>query len=196
MRKLLISFLIGISILGVSCGKSEVKQDTKEETQTEAKEETKEETPVKKEMTATELELELSKQPMTVINTEYLVQSNDYKTLYPDMLSAVIQNNSGTDIKNAVVGLVAWDSNNFPVKIKGSTDFSDGAYFQMVDYGDVNMVNGTTFGKQKGMTIDENCNIAKFKAIVVSYTDFDGNKWTNPYIKDFRRIYEDKKLIE
>ena len=154
-------------------------------------EEIKEET-----MTISELEEALNNQPMKVINTEYLVQSDEYKSLYPDMLSAVIQNNSGTDVKNAIIGFVAWDGNNFPVKIEGSMDFNGGEYFKLVDCGDVNMINGATFGEGMGMELSENNKISKFKAIVVSYTDFDGESWNNPLLDDFKEIYVDKKLVE
>ena len=203
MKKLLISLLIGVSIIGVSCGKEEIKSDNSAEAKQEyVKEESKDEvveTPKveeKKTMTVAELNEAINNQPMKVINTEYIVQDDEFKALYPDMLSAVIQNNSGTDIKNAVVGFVAWDSNNFPVKIEGSFDYNGGNYFTMVDCGDVNMVNGTTFGEGMGMELSENNNISKFKAIVVSYTDFDGNTWNNPLLEDFKELYEDKKLVE
>lgn len=202
MKKLLISILIGTMVLGVSCGKEEIKSNSKVETKQESVKESKEEvietpkTQEKKVMTATELEEALNSQPMKVISTEYVVQSDEYKALYPDMLSSVIQNNSGTDVKNAVVGLVAWDSNNFPVKIKGKFDYNGGSYFTKVDCGDVNMVDGATFGEGMGMEILDDNKIAKFKAIVVSYTDFDGNTWNNPLLEDFKELYEDKKLVE
>ncbi len=203
LKKLLISLLIGISVLGVSCGQEEVKSDSKveikqESVETENEDEVLETAKVeeKKPMTVAELNEALNSQPMKVISTEYIVQHDEYKALYPDMLSAVIQNNSGTDVKNAVVGFVAWDSNNFPVKIEGNFDYNGGSYFKMVDCGDVNMVNGATFGEGMGMELSENNNISKFKAIVVSYTDFDGNTWNNPLLSDFKELYADKKLVE
>lgn len=202
MKKLLIGVLLGVSIIGVSCGKEEPKSNNKVETKQESVEESKDEVvetskvEEKKTMTVSELNEAINNQPMKVINTEYIVQDDEFKALYPDMLSAVIQNNSGTDIKNAIVGFVAWDSNNFPVKIEGSFDYNGGNYFTMVDCGDVNMVNGATFGEGRGMELSENNNISKFKAIVVSYTDFDGNTWNNPLLEDFKELYADKKLVE
>lgn len=205
MKKLLISLLIGISVLGVSCGQDNSKAESEVEIKQESiksDNEDKEvvaETPKieeKKTMTVAELNEALNNQPMTVISTEYVVQHDEFKSLYPDMLSTVIQNNSGTDVKNAIVGLVAWDSNNFPVKIKGKFDYNGGSYFTKVDFGDVNMVNGAMFGENMGMEISEENTIAKFKAIVVSYTDFDGNTWTNPLLNDFKELYENKKLVE
>ncbi|BAK81150.1 hypothetical protein RATSFB_0588 [Candidatus Arthromitus sp. SFB-rat-Yit] len=144
-------------------------------------------------MTSAELDEALNNQPVKIIKTEYI--SQDKKFLQPDLLSAVFQNDSGTDIKNAVLGFVAWDANNFPVKIKSKYDFTDGEYFKRVNCNDVNLVNGTSYGENSGLSID-NDNIAKFKPIVISYTDFDGNTWENPLLEEFKKMYVDKKLVE
>ena len=55
------------------------------------------------EYTKESLDEEISKQPVIVYSTEYLVQDADYKCLYPDLLIANIKNNSGTDVKKAEV---------------------------------------------------------------------------------------------
>lgn len=149
------------------------------------------------EFNAAKLEEEVAKQPLCVTSTEYFVQSTQWKTLYPDMLSAVIKNNSDKDIKNAVIAFVAWDSNNLPVKIEGQYDFNGGDYIVEVNYNDINLVPGASYGDNSGYSL--NCmngdpNIAKFKAIVVSYTTFDGETWKNPLYNKFKDIYEDKKL--
>ena len=149
-------------------------------------------------ISAAELEALLLEQPMYVSRTEYIVQDERYKALYPDMLSAVLYNNSGTNIKNAVVGFVAWDANNFPIKIVGQYDFSGGDYVSLCDFGDVNMIPGSTFGESMGMPIDDDDQkpIATFKAIVYQYTDFDGNVWTNPYYETWCNLYENKMLAQ
>ena len=147
----------------------------------------------KKDMTSAELDEALNNQPVKIIRTEYISQEDQF--LRPDLLSAVFQNDSGVDIKNAVLGYVAWDSNNLPVKIQSQYDFTDGEYFKKVNYSDVNLVNGASYGENGGLSIG-NDNIAKFKAIVVSYTDFDGNTWDNPLLEEFKKLYEDKKLAE
>ena len=56
---------------------------------------------------AEELEASLAGQPVFVSSTKYVVQDERYKSLYPDMLQAVIQNNSEEDIRDAVVAYVA-----------------------------------------------------------------------------------------
>lgn len=147
-------------------------------------------------ITEEELNTELNNQPMIVVSTEYIVQDLEFKALYPDVLNAIIQNKSGTDIKNLVIGFVAWDKNNFPVKIQGQYDYNGGDYYTEVNCSDVNMINNATFGEGGGLMLSENNKISKFKAIVVSYIDFDGNTWNNPLIDDFKALYVDKKLVE
>ena len=104
----------------------------------------------------------IGEQEVRVISTKYIVQDENYKTLYPDVLQAVLANNTAFDIKNAVVAFVAWDNNNLPVKIKGSIDFSDGAYIRKVNYSDINMVPNSTFGDKSGFEIAEECGIKTF----------------------------------
>lgn len=136
---------------------------------------------------------EIEKQEFRVILTKYVEQDAKYKSLYPDMLQAIVQNDTDKDIKNAVVAFVAWDKNNLPVKIKGHMDFSDGAYIKEVDFADINMIPNSTFGEKNGYQIDEKCGIETFKAIVVSYEAFDGTTWSNPLYKDWKKLYEGVK---
>lgn len=149
----------------------------------------------KTKLTADELEAKLAEQPVVVKGTSVLVQSDEYKSLYPDLLSAVIQNNSGIEIKSVTVGFVAWDENNLPVKIAGKYDYGDGMYFQQVAMDDVNLIDGATYGEKSGMGLDDNHTIKTAKAIIISYTDFDGNTWENPLLEDFKAIYENQKLV-
>lgn len=198
LRKILLSICVitSVGIATVSCATNNNKNSTStvstvQNDTTQVQEEPKKEE--KKEMTSAELDEALNNQPVKIIKTEYI--SQDKKFLQPDLLSAVFQNDSGTDIKNAVLGFVAWDANNFPVKIKSEYDFTDGEYFKRVNCNDVNLVNGTSYGENSGLSIG-NDNIAKFKPIVISYTDFDGNTWENPLLEEFKKMYVDKKLVE
>lgn len=152
-------------------------------------------TPEVENLSGSDLEAKLAEQPVYVISTDYLIQSDEYKSLYPDMLNAVIKNVSGTEVKNVVVSFAAWDENYLPVKIIGQFDFDGGKYINDCDLGDVNMVDGSTFGEDMGMSLSEDCdNIKIVKAIVREYTDFDGNKWENPYYDAWTSAYENKKL--
>ena len=141
-------------------------------------------------LTEEDLLAAIEKQEVKVISTQYVVTDEETKLLFPDYMQAVIQNNSSADIKTAVVAFVAWDSNNLPVKIISASDFSDtGAYIREVDYGEVNMAPGSTFGEATGYEVDDDCGIATCKAIVVSYVTSDGQKWENPLYKNWCELY-------
>ena len=141
-----------------------------------------------------ELSAQIEKQDFRVIEAKYTIQDTKYKSLYPDLLQAIISNNTSLDIKSAVIAFVAWDSNGLPVKIKGQFDFSDGAYIRQVSYDDINMIPNSTYGDKVGFELDESNGIALVKAIVVSYEAFDGTKWTNPLYNDWCKLYEGVKI--
>ena len=147
-------------------------------------------------MNVVDFENLLSSQPISIINTEYVVQDDSLKALYPDFLKVSIKNDTDQDIKNAIVSFVAWDENNLPVKIRGQFDFSDSTYVKKVNYSDINLVAGGTFNENSGLALDENSKIKTFKAIVKSYETFDGVVWENPYYDQFCILYEGKKLVE
>lgn len=142
-----------------------------------------------------ELDALLAKQPIYVSKTKYLVQDKEYKALYPDMLQAIVTNNSEDDIKNAVVVFVAWDENNLPVKIRGEFDYS-GDYLKGCNFSDINLVPGKSYGKDGGMSLDTGLNIKKFKAIVREYETFEGKKWTNPYYDAWVSMYGGGKKLK
>ncbi len=145
---------------------------------------------------ASEAELlgQLEQQELKVTETKYTIQDENYKSLYPDLLQAVLKNDTEFDIKNAVIAFVAWDENKLPVKIKGNMDFSDGSYVKLVNYSDINLVPGNTYGSESGFELDEHHTIETFKAIVVSYETFDGTTWDNPLFDDWKKLYEGKKI--
>ena len=197
---LLLAMVMCISL--VACGGQSTNKETSNSTdETETSTTENVETPIKKEkkeakkeLTAEELEAQLSAQELKITSTKYSVQHEQYKALYPDMMQVILQNDTEYDIKNAVIAFVAWDENNLPVKIKGSTDFSDGSYVKQCNYGDINLIPGGTFGDSSGFQVDEACGIKTFKAIVVSYEAFTGEKWDNPLYKDWCKLYEGVKL--
>lgn len=137
----------------------------------------------------------LSTQHVFVESTEYIVQREDSKALFPDILSASIKNNSNFDIKNIVAAFVAWDENNLPVKIRGQYDFTDGNYIKNLNYSDVNLPPSASSGKNGGLALNSESKIKTFKAIVKSYVTFDGTIWNNPLYEKFRELYVSKKLV-
>jgi len=134
--------------------------------------------------------------PIKIISSTYSVQSDTYKSLYPDMLNVVFQNNTDEDIKDVVIAFVAWDKNNLPVKIKGDMDFTDGSYIKKVNYSDVNLVPNAQYGSNSGYSVDSSCNIKTFIAAVVSYETFEGVIWNNPYYDEFVSLFSGKKYSE
>lgn len=209
MKKKLFIVMLSAMVLATGCSnKSASNQDVSTESKETAdtSEESTEETTEAE--TSTEVASEvmtlsiaefdelLAEQPISVISTEYVVQDENYKSLYPDMLSTVIRNNTDADIKDAVLAIVAWDSNNLPVKIEGQMSFTGGEYFNKVNYGDINLAAGGTFGEESGLSLSENCQISTFKSIVLSFTTFDGDTWENPYADSFQEAYEGKKYSD
>jgi len=148
------------------------------------------------EMSMADFEELLTQLPMAVVSTKYVVQDDAYRSLYPDLLRTVIINNTDEDIKDAVIAIVAWDENNLPVKLKGNIDFSDGAYVKEVNYSDINLIGGSTFGEGFGFGIDQNVKVSSFRAIPVSFKTFDGNSWANPYYDEWKMLYEGNKFTE
>ena len=135
-------------------------------------------------------------QSVTVENVSIQVQSSEYKALYPDMIQAVIKNNSNKTIKNFSIGFTAWDSNGYPIKIKGNIDFSDGAYVYLGKSEDANILSGATYGQNKGWELDENHNISTIYGCVKSVTFYDGSTWDNPYYDYWVDDYSDKPLTK
>jgi hypothetical protein len=143
---------------------------------------------------AKELDKLLKAEPVFIKSTKYLVQDENYKSLYPDMLQTIVQNDTKEDIKSAVIAFAAWDKNGLPVKIKGSLSLADGAYITKVDYSDINLAAGSSYGEDSGYNLEDGLNIKTFKAIVVSYETYDGTTWENPHFKSFCSLYEGKKM--
>lgn len=209
MKKFLMVVLSAVLVLS-GCGSSGASATTsaekKQENASEAAKETTEKETTEPETTEAPKEIKelsvgefdelLAGLPLSVVKTEYVVQDEQYKSLYPDMLSTVIMNNTDSDIKDAVLAIVAWDSNNLPIKLMGQIDFGGGEYFKKVNYSDINLVGGSTYGEDSGFSLNESCKVASFKTIVLSFETFDGDKWENPYVDSFCEAYEGKKYAD
>ena len=145
------------------------------------------------------LDAAYKEQPLYVKTAKLTAQTKDssLKNLYPDMLQAIIYNNTTEDLKSAVVAFVAWDKNNLPVKIEEYLSIVDkSSYLVRVNFSEINLVAGASYGDKSGYKIDNGADIEKVKAIVVSYETFEGETWKNPYYDDFVKLYEGKKLAQ
>lgn len=145
-------------------------------------------------MTSAELDEIIATQELAVTSTYLTPRDETFASLYPDMIQAVVKNNTDTDIKNIEVSFAAWDENNLPVKIEGQFDLTNGAYIKTVKCPDVNLIPDAEYGEDTGYKLNDSNTVSTIKAIVVQAEDFDGNTWENPYYDDFTELYEGKKL--
>ncbi len=148
-------------------------------------------------ITSKKLEEMIKNQDVRVVSTELIIQEESYggKAAYPDLLSAVVRNDSDYDLKNVVVAYVAWDKNNLPVKIAEQWEFDGGAYIAACNFSDANIVPGSEYGKGAGFALSRDCRtLHQFKAIVVSFETFEGGTWANPYYNDWVKLYAGKRL--
>lgn len=137
----------------------------------------------------------LSEDEVRVESTNYLVQDEKDKSKYPDMLQAVIANESETKISDVVVAFVAWDESGNPVRIKSVTDSSDGNYVTEVTFKDIKLAPGKTFGEGAGLQIVEAPQITTIEAIVVSYKGYEGENWENPLYSQWKYCYGGAKIM-
>ena len=147
-------------------------------------------------MTAEEFEQLLLTLPLAVSSSEYVKKNISVEKPTEEMLRVILQNKSEYEIKSAVISFVAWDANGLPVKIKSADDQTNGAYVRQVNFADINLLPESTYGGRDGYKIDEECYIASFKAVVLSFETFDGKVWKNPYYDEWCTLYEGTKITE
>ena len=144
-------------------------------------------------LTAKELDEQLAAQPLSVVRTRYIVQSEDHKILYPDMLSAVLRNNGEHDIRDVLLAFAAWDANGLPILLRGNLAVKEGTYVMNGKATGINLVPEAEWGQDKGYSIEEDLKVDTFAAVVVSFTTFDDEVWENPYLDEWMAMYEGKR---
>ena len=182
MKKILALLLcVGMIFTLTACGSNSSSEDTND---TEYQEEVTEE--AEENYTPSELDEQIEAQDCHVKKTKYVVQSEEYKALYEDLIIGYVENNTGETIKNLEVAYAAWDEDGLPIIL----DYDE--YVLPVDLNGVNLKDGETL-KDQGLAVDsqlaEKGTIKKCKSIVVSYEDFSGNKWENPLYENWKYIY-------
>ncbi|MFJ7953867.1 DUF5780 domain-containing protein [Lysinibacillus sp. NPDC096418] len=132
---------------------------------------------------------------LVIVNSSKIIsQSDDFKTIYPDMIQVIIKNQSDKTIKSMNVGSLGYDHNGYPVKIKTQFNFSGGDY-EFVGHGDdVNIVAGATYGYDVGWNLDDPHGISKTLSCVKSVTYYDGTMWDNPYYPYWLEEYKEQPL--
>lgn len=133
--------------------------------------------------------------PVEILKEEILIQDPELKALCPDLFSVIVKNNTEVDIRDFVIALMAWDSNDLPVKIKASYSFDDGMYIEYVNATDVNLVQGATYGERQGMALDESMDdLYTLKVVIIQYTDFNDQTVYNEAAEEFLEEIEGKTL--
>lgn len=135
-----------------------------------------------------------SEQQIIVLSSNVISQSNEYKSLYPDMLQVIIKNKSSKTIKDMDVGWLGYDKNNYPIKIKLQFNVGNEDYEFIGQGRDVNVLPNTTFGDKVGWNLDENHGLFKALACVKTVTYYDGTTWDNPYYQYWLEQYKGKPL--
>ena len=141
-----------------------------------------------------EIEKYKNEQEVTVESAKILVQDDRYKSLYPDMIEVVIKNNSNKTIKDYNVAVLAYDNNNYPLKIKPQFNYNGGGFEFTGQADNVNVVACATGGKNYGWKLDSAHGISKVIAIVKDVTYYDGTTWDNPYYTYWIEQYKEKPL--
>lgn len=129
----------------------------------------------KTKLTQSEVKVLLSKEPVNVVNIEYMIQDPELKSLYSDLLGAVVQNNSATDLKDIVIAYVGWDKNGLPVKIKSQIGTGSDSPFNW------------------GLTLSSEIDVSDYHAMVASYATFEDETWDNPHYQSFIVSFEGKR---
>lgn len=122
------------------------------------------------------------------------VQSTDMKSLYPDMICAIVQNNSDKTIDYLELSFIGFDENGYPLKIEGDIDFSGAAHEKFAKGDALNIMPGAKWGENMGFKLSSNHRVKTPMACVVKAKFYDGSEWENPYYKYFKEEYVGKPL--
>ena len=135
-----------------------------------------------------EFEELLSAQPLTIVSPPKYGRKQGGTCAYFD-----IKNNTDTDIRSIKVDIVAWKEDTLPVSV--SYGSGNAEYYYTGEYWQLNLLSGEVreFFIAPPSGIRETDTL---KAIIVSYTDYNGTSWHNPYISAFRNAYPGKEFSE
>lgn len=117
-----------------------------------------------------------------------------YKSLYPDWVEIVIKNNFDETLRHFTVGILGYDENGYPIRIKWDRDFSDGHYEKLGWAEDANVLPGETHGEGGGWKLSNPHNVHHVLACVKEATFYDGTEWENPGYLSWLAQHKEKEL--
>ena len=131
----------------------------------------------------------------TVESAELVIQSQEHKSLYPDMIQVITKNNHSETVKDLKIGLLAYDANGYPVKIMFHLGFIEGDdYNKGFIAEDANIPPGEVYGHDKGVKLDRNHNIHYVLACIYEATFYNNEVWTNPNYDIWLNEFKEKPL--
>ena len=99
-------------------------------------------------------------------------------------------NITDVDIKKATFGIVAWDSNMLPLELTAMYDIESTYLYRCQGS---NIAAGQT--SQASLSFEER-DFKYMQILLLEYTDFDGNTWTNPMETYYEENFAGKKFDE
>jgi hypothetical protein len=155
-------------------------------------------------LSVAEFDALLAAQPLAVVNAAILYDVSTNIGGVAELIVCEVKNNSDAEIRDITLGYVAWDKDNLP--LKGHFGMAN-TYYAIVDLENINLLpggvfeaNGQNLGTyarfETGWAVMTFAEPVTFKIIAISYTDYDGNTWHNPYAAAFNKAYSGAKYSE
>lgn len=124
--------------------------------------------------------------PVEIDNVYLRSDYSNYTTVVFDMI-----NTSSSDIKEAVFGIVAWDSNKLPLELTQMYDLVNISYFYRCSSSNI-----AASQVSQGTIIFEEEDFKYMQILLLECTDFEGNIWKNPAASYYEEIYAGEKFDE